>query len=425
MSNRVVITGLGVVSPIGTGINDFLYSLKNGTSGIKQIEELVNLNFACTVGGIPDISNSEFLSFIEQNELAEADISIKYTVIAGMEAWISAGLNIPETNSDKINDNAGAIIGTCAGGVEIFMRKMLPLISTGKVKRLGSQIIEHWMSSGSVAALSKILALANQTTSNSSACSTGLEAIIMAYDRIKSRKAKIMLAGGSEPYSPYAWGGFDSMRLLSRKYNENPKSASRPMSNSASGFVPSAGAGIIILEDYEHAKNRKANILAEIIGTAINSGGQRQGGTMTSPNSQQVISCITQALEEADITGKDIDLISGHLTGTIADSIEVNNWKTALNLNNKFPYINAPKSMLGHAIGAAGAIETIATILQIQHKFIHPTINCEDLNPEIKSTWNKNKIPIETIEDIEINYAMKASFGFGDVNSCIILKKIN
>ena len=425
MSKRVAITGLGVVSSIGTGINNFLHSLKNGISGIKYIEELSSLNFACRIGGMPDTSDSKFLAFIKNNELIEADSSIQYSVIAGLEAWISAGLNIPETNSDKINDNAGAIIGTGAGGVEIFMRKMLPLVSTGNVKKLGSQIIEHWMPSGSAATLSKILALANQTSSNSSACSTGLEAIIMAYDRIKSGKAKIMLAGGSEPYSPYAWGGFDSMRLLCRKYNDTPEQASRPMSISAAGFVPSAGAGILILEDYEHAKKRKAKIYAEIIGGEINSGGQRQGGTMTSPNPQQVINCISKTLEEANVSGNDIDLISGHLTGTMADSIEIKNWKTALNLKNKFPYINATKSLLGHSLGAAGAIETIATILQIQHKFIHPTINCEDLNPEIKSTWNKNKIPIETIEDIEINYAMKASFGFGDVNSCIILKKIN
>jgi 3-oxoacyl-(acyl-carrier-protein) synthase len=423
MSKRVAITGLGVVSPIGTGINNFLHSLKNGISGIKYIEELSSLNFACRIGGIPDISDSKFLPFIKNNELIEADISIQYSVIAGIEAWISAGLNIPETNSDKINDNAGAIIGTCAGGVEIFMRKMLPLISTGKVKRLGSQIIEHWMSSGSAATLSKILALANQTSSNSSACSTGLEAIIMAYDRIKSGKAKIMLVGGSDPYSPYAWAGFDSMRLLCRKYNDTPEQASRPMSISAAGFVPSAGAGILILEDYEHAKNRKAKIYAEIIGATINSGGQRQGGTMTSPNSQQVINCITKTLEEANVSGNDIDLISGHLTGTMADSIEIKNWKTALNLKNKFPYINSTKSLLGHSIGAAGAIETIATVLQIQHKFIHLSKNCEDLNPEIKFAWDTKKIPQETIENIEINYAIKASFGFGDVNSCIILKK--
>ncbi|HNQ67648.1 MAG TPA: beta-ketoacyl-[acyl-carrier-protein] synthase family protein [Bacteroidales bacterium] len=423
MKNRVVITGIGIVSPIGTGINSFKNALFQGHSGIKFIDELANLNFACQVGGIPEISSSPFINIINNNELAEADTAIKYAVLAGIEAWSSAGFKIPSNNSVLTNNNTGAIIGSCYTGTEIFVRKMYPLICNGNVKKLGSQIVEHWMPSGSAAALSKILALSNQTTSNSSACSTSIESIIMAYERIQSKKAKVMLAGGTDPYSPYAWAGFDSMRLLCRKFNENPKSASRPMSNSAAGFVPSSGAGVLIIEEYEHAKSRKANILAEIIGTAINSGGQRNGGSMTSPNSLQVINCITKALNQANISGEDISLISGHLTGTMADSIEVSNWAKALNLKDNFPYINAPKSMLGHMIGAAGAVETIAAVLQLHEDFVHPSINCEDLHPEIKKIWDQNKIPHNIIHNAGLKYIAKAGFGFGDVNSCLILKK--
>lgn len=422
MSKRVVITGFGTVSPNATGNRTFYHALQKGKSGIEYIQELEDYNFACKVGGVPDISNSEYLEVINNNELSEADISIKYAVIAGLEAWKSAGFSIPDLQSKTIPD-AGAIIGTCYGGTEIFIRKMYPLISSGNTKRLGSQIVEHWMPSGSAASLSKILGLANQTTANSSACSTGTEAIIMATDRIKSGKAKIMLSGGTDPYTPHAWAGFDSMRLLCRKYNNKPKQASRPMSNSAAGFIPAAGAGIVLLEEMEHAIKRKAVIYGEIVGTAINSGGQRNGGTMTSPNSQEVINCIKYAVDDANITGEQIDLISGHLTGTIADSIEVRNWINALGLKNKFPFINAPKSMIGHMIGAAGAVETIAAVLQLFEDFVHPSINCEDLHPDIKKNWPQEKIPIEAIQNANIKYIAKAGFGFGDVNSCLILKK--
>lgn len=422
MNKRVVITGFGTVAPNATGNSAFYNALKTGKSGIKYIQELEDFNFACKVGGIPDINNSKYLEIINNNELSEADTSIKYAVIAGLEAWESSGFNIPNHHSKTLPD-AGAIIGTCYGGTEIFIRKMHPLISSGKTKKLGSQIVEHWMPSGSVASLSKILGLANQTTANSSACSTGTEAIIMAYERIKDGKAKIMLSGGTDPYSPYAWAGFDSMRLLCRKFNDKPESASRPMSATAAGFIPAAGAGVILLEELDNAIKRNAVIYGEIIGSSMNSGGQRNGGTMTSPNSQEVINCIKSAVDDSNITGDQIDLISGHLTGTMADNIEVKNWINALGLKNKFPYINAPKSMIGHMIGAAGAVETIAAILQLSKDFVHPSINCEDLNPDIREVWPQDKIPKKTIQNVNIKYIAKAGFGFGDVNSCLILKK--
>ncbi|MDD3686087.1 MAG: beta-ketoacyl synthase N-terminal-like domain-containing protein, partial [Bacteroidales bacterium] len=293
----------------------------------------------------------------------------------------------------------------------------------GQVKNIGSQTLEQWMMNGSVAALSKILALANQTTANSSACSTGTEAIALAYERIKTGNAKIMLAGGTEPYSPYVWAGFDSMRLLCRRFNDNPKKASRPMSESANGFVPSSGAGVLILENYDNAVERNAKIYVEIVGVSINSGGQRNGGTMTASNPEKAKDCIKQALINAHIPGQEIDLISGHLTGTKADPKEIAIWKEALSINKDFPYLNAPKSILGHMIGAAGAVETIATVLQLHEDFVHPSINCEDLHSEIVKIWDKNKIPQKSVHNAQLKYVAKAGFGFGDVNSCLILKK--
>jgi 3-oxoacyl-(acyl-carrier-protein) synthase len=425
MKKRVVITGLGVISPNGLNINDFLKSLKNGISGIKYIPELENYNFNCCVGGVPEIKSTKYDKLLAKYEISEADISILYAVITALEAYELAGFHFENFNENEVLIDFGSIIGSCFGGIEIFLRKMYPLISSGNLKKLGSQIIEHWMPSGSVASISKILGFANQNTVNSSACSTGLEAVIMAYERIKFGKAKVMLAGGTDPYSPFAWAGFDSMRLLARKYNNTPEKASRPMSGSANGFVPSAGAGILILEELEHALNRNAKIYAEIVGAEINSGGQRNGGTMTYPNPQRVVDCIRKAVQEAKIKFSEIDLISGHLTSTKADVLEIKNWKEALELTDYYPYINAPKSMFGHMIGAAGAVETIAAVLQLYNNFVHANLNCEDLHPEIEKLWDKNKIPQQTITNINLNYVAKASFGFGDVNSCIILKKFN
>lgn len=424
-NNRVVITGLGIVSPNGLGISEFRNSIKHGISGIKYIDELKEYNFYCQVGGIPDISTEYAINIFEKYQLTEADLSIKYSVLAGLEAWQNAGLEIPDYFEDTTNNDAGAIIGSCFGGLEIFTRKIYPLVNSKKVKNIGSQTIEQWMLNGSVAALSRILALANQTTANSSACSTSTEAIVIAYERIKNGKAKLMLSGGTDPYSPFIWAGFDSMRLLCRRFNDSPEQASRPMSESANGFVPSAGAAVLILEEYEHALKRGAKMYAEIAGVYVNSGGQRNGGTMTASNPDKAIDCIKIALKNAGISGKEINLVSGHLTGTKADTRELSIWHNALELEKYCPYINAPKSMFGHMIGAAGAAEIIAAVLQLHEDFVHPSINCDDINPEIEKIWETNRIPHKTVYNAGLKYVAKAGFGFGDVNSCVILKKFD
>ena len=173
----------------------------------------------------------------------------------------------------------------------------------------------------------------------------------------------------------------------------------------------------------ESALERGATIYAEILGGEVNSGGQRNGGSMTAPNSESVQRCIKKAVENSNIEAKDIDAINGHLTATIKDFTEIENWSQALNLKGAdFPYINSLKSMIGHCLSASGAIESVASILQIHNSFIFPNINCEDLNEEITALISEEKIPQKLIEK-EINIVAKASFGFGDVNGCLIFKK--
>ena len=422
--NRVVVTGIGVVAPNGCGVPNFLDALKKGKSGIRFIQELKDLYFGCQIGGIPDYTDSKYNFYLNRYNLTDSSNLIRLSIIAGLEAWENAGLNIPEFGESDTDFNTGIIIGSGIGSVDIFGERIIPQTNLGEIKRLRSTIVEHSMLSGPGSNLAGILACGNQVSFNSSACSTGVEAIVMGSDRIKSGKAKRMIVGGVDVYSPYAWSGFDAMRVLNRKNNDDPEKGSRPMSFSASGFVPGAGAGVLILENRELALQRNATILCEIAGEFVNCGGQRNGGTMTAPNSQGVIQCIQSALETGNIKPEQIDFISGHLSSTMADPIEIQNWSTALNLKGSdFPYINSLKSLTGHCIGAAGAIETIAAILQMNHNFIHRSANCEDLHPEISQIIDKNKIPQTTIENTNINYIAKASFGFGDVNACLILKK--
>jgi 3-oxoacyl-(acyl-carrier-protein) synthase len=421
LNKRVVITGLGVVSPNGVGLDAFTHAVKNGISGIKQDPELERLQFSCQIAGKPEISTELSLQYFTELELRNFNSSgILYGVIAGIDAWKDAGLPI-EIN-DEPDWDSGTIFGTGTSGIDKF-RESIYKIDDFQTRRLGSTAVAQTMNSGVSAYLGGKLGLGNQVTTNSSACTTGTESILMAYERIKLGHAKRILAGSTSDSGPYIWGGFDAMKVCTFKHNEIPEKGSRPMSASASGFVPGSGAGAIVLEDLETALKRGAKIYAEVLGGNINSGGQRGLGTMTAPNPVAVQKCIQNAIQNAGITASDIDTINGHLTATTKDSLEIENWTIALNRSGAhFPYINSLKSMVGHCLSAAGSIESVASVLQIHHNFIFPNINCEDLNPEIVKMIDATRIPQKLIEK-EVNIVAKASFGFGDVNACVILKK--
>jgi 3-oxoacyl-(acyl-carrier-protein) synthase len=279
------------------------------------------------------------------------------------------------------------------------------------------------MASGISAYLGGMLGFGNQVTTNSSACTTGTEALLMGFDRIQTGKAKRMLVGSCSDHGPYLWGGFDAMRVMTYKHNENPEQGSRPMSATASGFVPGSGAGALVLESLESALERNATIYAVVWGGEVNSGGQRQGGTLTAPNAEAVQRCIKKAIENSGVEGSAIEVINGHLTATSKDGLEIENWTKALGRgNHNFPYINSTKSMIGHCLAAAGAIECVASVIQLKGQFIAPNINCDDLHSEIENLISSECIPIKKI-DLDFDVIAKASFGFGDVNACVIFKK--
>ncbi len=423
MKNRVVITGLGVVAPNGVGIDAFSKAIKKGESGITFHQQLADLNFSCCIGGIPQISEEKKLEYLTRLQLRGFNSSgILYGCIAGIDAWKDAGFSIDADS--ELDYDSGTVFGTGTSGVEKF-REAIYKLDDKQVKRLGSTVVVQTMASGISAFLGGILGLGNQVTTNSSACTTGTEAILMGYERIKNGQAKRMLVGSCSDDGPYIWGGFDAMRVMTYKHNDSPEQGSRPMSTTASGFVPGSGSGALVLESLESALDRNATIYAEVLGGHINSGGQRQGGTMTAPNAEAVKRCIKEALSNANITAQDIDIINGHLTATSKDSLEIENWTKALNRKgDDFPYINSLKSMVGHCLAAAGSIESVATVLQLKDQFVFPNINCEDVHDEISALISEEKI-VKQLLHTELNIAAKASFGFGDVNGCIIFKKFS
>ncbi len=422
MNKRVVITGMGVAAPNAHGLDNFEKALREGLSGIRFQPLLADLKFGCQIAGVPENFEAIRKSYFDREKLMSINDNIGYASVSAVDAWTDAGFSVPDTDDDTVDWDTGVIAGSGIGGMDTIALSVVPMINEGRVRRLGSRVVEQVMNSGTSARIGGLIGAGNKVTSNSSACSTGNEAVIDAFWRIRTGLAKRMIAGGSEGATPYIWGGFDAMRVICRKFNENPAAGSRPMSATACGFVPGAGGAMLLLEDLETALARKARIYAEIVGGAVNSGGQRMGGSMTAPNPEGVKRCIRAAVADAGIDVAQVDAINGHLTATYADPIEVRNWAEALERTpDSFPYINSTKSLIGHCLGAAGAIECVASVLQVYRGFLHPSINCEDVHPDIMPY--AAKIPQSCMEFPELKYLAKAGFGFGDVNSCIIFKK--
>ncbi len=339
-----------------------------------------------------------------------------------MDALADANIQPAKPDADPLWD-LGIIFGTGTSGVEKF-REAIYKIDDKNVRRLGSNSVLQTMASGVSAYLSGMIGAGNMVTGNSSACATGTEALLMGYERIANGKATYMLCGSTGEDGPYIWGGFDAMKVTTYKFNDQPEKVAGPMSADASGFVPGSGAGAYILESLENAQKRGAKIYGEILGGAVNSGGQRGSGSMTAPNTIAIQKCIEDALADAEINAAEIDYINGHLTATIKDPEEIENWCRALDRRgNDFPYINSLKGMVGHGLAASGSMEIVSTLLQLDEGFIFPNINCGNIHPKIASLISTDKIPMKTLK-MPLQTIAKASFGFGDVNACVIFRKI-
>ncbi len=422
MTRRVVITGLGVIAPNGNGVPAFNDALRAGRSGLRRNEAMQKHGFACQVAATPSGVDELAEQAFSEELLLAMNQSHRLAALAALEAWRDAGCAVPAQDDERVNWDAGAILGTGIGGIDTIGARVVPLVDSCRVRRLGSTAVEQVMASGVSARISGLLALGNQVTTNSSACATGVEAVADGALRIRSGLAERMLCGGVEIASPYIWAGFDAMRVLCRQWNDEPERASRPLSATAAGFIPGAGAGALLVESLDSARQRGATIHAEVAGVGTNCGGHRGGGSMTAPNPESVRRCIGLALDDGKTAPEEVQAISGHLTATGADTSEVKAWAQALGRGpGELPHITSTKSLIGHTLGAAGAIETVAAVCMLRQGFIHPSLNSEDLHPEIEAF--ADSVPHELRELPELRVLMKAGFGFGDVNSALVLRK--
>jgi len=318
--NRVVVTGLGILSAIGHGLQAFERGLREGRSGIRFRPELAALGFRCQVAGVPEGIEELCERYFDPVTMLGMDRYTAIGCIAGVDCWDDAGLS--RQPAAEVDWDTSVVFGSALGALETARKTLSPAIDSGQVRRLGSAIPERVMWSSASARLGGLLGVGGQVTTNSSACSTGTEAIANGYWMIREGRARRVLAGGCEGDSPYLWAGFDATRVLCRNFNRTPDRASRPMSATAAGFVPAAGAGAMMLESLEGALARGAKIYAEVGGAASNCGGQRNGGTMTFGNPEGVRRCIRAGIDCAGIAPDDIDLISGHLTSKTGDTFD-------------------------------------------------------------------------------------------------------
>jgi 3-oxoacyl-(acyl-carrier-protein) synthase len=414
---------MGVLAPNATGVPAFEVALREGRSGITYQPTMAELGMSCQVAGVPEVDELALASLLFPAQLRAMNLHLQYAALAAAECWRSAGFELDRDRSAQTDGSTGAVIGSGLGGVETLCGFVGPLTDGKQVRRLGSRTVEQAMNSAAAACVAGLLGLGGPVIATSAACASGTAAIFEALWLIRSGRVARVVAGAAEAASPYTWAMFDAMRVLGRDFNDRPTQASRPLSASAGGFIPSAGAGLLMLEDRDVALERGARIYAEILGGASNSGGQREDGTMTSSNTRGFVGCVRSALLDAGVGPTDVDSINGHLTATAGDAKEVRNLATALELPlGKLPMVSSTKSLIGHALGAAGALETIASILQLRCALLHPSLNCEDLHPDLREL--DERIPRRMIPH-DGRVTLKTSLGFGDVNTCLVLSTHN
>lgn len=410
--NRVVITGMGALTPIGNNVNEFWESLKAGKSGAAPITkfntEKFKTKFAC------EVKNLELTDYLPKPEIRKYDPFVQYALVAVDEAVRHAGLQNKELDANRI----GVIWGSGNGGFTTFEEQVTEFGTGDGTPRFNPYFIPKVipnMASGIIAMKQGFKGI-NFTTV--SACAASNTAMMDAYNYIRLNKADIIISGGSEaPISATGVGGFSAMKALSSR-NDDPEKASRPFDRSRDGFVMGEGAGAIVLESLDHAIARGATIYAEIIGASMTADAYHLSASH--PEGEGASRAMRLAMEEAGITPNDIDYVNTHATSTsVGDISEIKALSHVFNEKNEM-VVAATKSMTGHLLGAAGAIEGIASVMSILHDIVPPTINCDDLDDSVPEWMNiaRNEAVIKPV-----NIAMSNTFGFGGHNAIVIFRK--
>ncbi len=410
---RVVVTGLGCVSPVGNTVQDAWANLLQGQSGVAQISKFDAANFACKIAG--EVKGFQVESYISAKEARTMDTFIHYGIAASAQAIADAGLRTGDALGEEESTRIGCAIGSGIGGLPLIEESIAELISRGP-RRISpffgpSTIIN--MTAGHV---SMRYGFKGPNIAVVTACTTGLHCIGQAGRMIEYGDADIMIAGGSEAcVSPLGIGGFAAMRALSTR-NDEPQTASRPWDRDRDGFVLGEGGGVMVLEEYEHAKARGARIYAELAGFGMSA----DAGHMTAPNMDGPRRAMLSAMRNAGVNPDQVDYLNAHGTSTpLGDINETNAIKAALGDHARRTVVNSTKSMTGHLLGGAGGLESVFTVLALHHQKSPPTINIFNQDPECDLDYCANMA-----RDMKIDVALKNNFGFGGTKGSLIFKRI-
>lgn len=412
MSNRVVITGLGVVSALGMEAEEFWNNLIDGKSGVSRIENFDPEEYPSQIGA--EIKDFDPGKYIDRKDAKRMAMYTQYAVYAALKALEDANLEITE----DIANESGVLIGSGIGGIEVFEDQIKRLVERGP--RRISPFFIPMMISNMAAGQVAIYTNAKGPNSNAvTACASGTHSIGEAMEIIKRGDAKVMIAGGAEAsITPSAVAGFSNMKALSTR-NDEPQKASRPFDKNRDGFVIGEGSGVLILEDYEFAKKRGANIIAEVSGYGMSADAYHM--TQPAPNGEGAYRAMKMAVEKSNASYSDIAYINAHGTSTpFNDKLETQAIKDLFKDHAYELAVSSTKSMTGHLLGAAGGIEAIASALAIRDNILPPTINYETKDPECDLDY----VPNKAREVKDLNAVMSNSFGFGGQNACIVLNKV-
>jgi 3-oxoacyl-[acyl-carrier-protein] synthase II len=410
---RVVVTGLGALSPLGNNIPDFWNNLINGVSGADYITHFdaskFKTQFACEIKGL------DTGAFFDRKEIRKYDLYAQYALISTEEMMKDANIDLSKVNLDR----AGVIWGSGIGGINTFLSECRDFIKGDGTPRFSPFFIPKMISDIAAGHISIRFGFRGPNFTTTSACASSANALIDAFNYIRFGKADLFITGGSEAaINETGVGGFNAMHAISVR-NDSPKTASRPFDKDRDGFVLGEGAGSILLEEYEHAIRRGAKIYAEVLGGGLSADAYHM--TAPHPDGNGAMSVMKNAIEDAEISKNDIDYINVHGTSTPAG--DISEIKAILNIFGEQVFkinISSTKSMTGHLLGAAGAIESIVAILSTKYDIIPPTINHFELDPEIDSRLN---LTFNEAQKREVNIAMSNTFGFGGHNASIIFKK--
>jgi 3-oxoacyl-[acyl-carrier-protein] synthase II len=406
---RVVVTGLGVVSPVGTGTANAWNNLIAGQSGITRITKFDTTNFTSQVAGeVKDFNVEDFLSAKDARRM---DTFIQYGLAAGIEAFKDSGLVVTEENAERI----GVEIGSGIGGLGLI-ESTNDVFDEGGPRKVSPFFIPGTIINMISGNLSIMFGLKGPNVAIVTACTTGTHCIGDAARMIEYGDADVMIAGGAEAaITKLSVAGFSMARALSTR-NDDPATASRPWDKDRDGFVIGEGAGVLVLEEYEHAKARGAKIYAELVGYGMSADAYH----MTAPNMDGPRRSMANALKNAGVNPSDVQFMNAHGTSTpLGDTNETNAIKATFGDHAYNLVVNSTKSMTGHLLGGAGGLESVFTVLSIYNQMSPPTINIFNQDPECDLDYCAN-----TARDLKITYALKNNFGFGGTNGSLLFKKI-